>query len=55
MEVLWEREVEAGTWSGLTDNYIRVFTRSKEPLTNRLLPAQLSAMNPRGLWGEVAR
>ena len=54
-EVLWEREAEAETWSGLTDNYIRVFTRSKEPLTNRVLPAKLSAMHDRGLWGEVAR
>lgn len=35
MRVLWEREVEARLWVGLTDNYIRVFARSSEPLGNR--------------------
>jgi threonylcarbamoyladenosine tRNA methylthiotransferase MtaB len=41
MMVLWEREVEQGVWVGLTDNYIRVFARSNEPLRNRFTPARL--------------
>jgi len=41
MMVLWEKEVEYGVWVGLTDNYIRVFTKSSEPLKNRLVEAEL--------------
>jgi threonylcarbamoyladenosine tRNA methylthiotransferase MtaB len=39
--VLWEKET-CGVWSGLTDNYIRVFTKSDRDLTNQLLPAKLA-------------
>jgi threonylcarbamoyladenosine tRNA methylthiotransferase MtaB len=38
--VLWEKE-SGGVWSGLTDNYIRVFTKSDQDLTNQLLPVKL--------------
>jgi len=38
--VLWEKE-SCGVWSGLTDNYIRVFTKSDKDLTNQLLPVKL--------------
>jgi len=38
--VLWEKET-CGVWSGLTDNYIRVFTKSNKDLTNQLLPVRL--------------
>ncbi len=53
--VLWENEVTAnsGKYSGLSDNYIRVFTQSSKPLTNqfcRVLPARL---HNEGLWVEV--
>jgi len=41
MMVLWEREVEEGVWVGLTDNYIRIFTQSSEPLKNRLVEVKL--------------
>ncbi|MFQ5924736.1 MAG: tRNA (N(6)-L-threonylcarbamoyladenosine(37)-C(2))-methylthiotransferase MtaB [Dehalococcoidia bacterium] len=41
MSVLWEREAEEGVWVGLTDNHIRVFARSSEPLRNRLVEAKL--------------
>ena len=40
MPVLWEKQTDGG-WSGLTDNYIRVCTRSSEDLTNKLLPVKL--------------
>ncbi len=49
VEVLWEKETTPGSgiYSGLTDNYLRVFTRSQEPLTNKLVSVQLM-----GLWGD---
>jgi threonylcarbamoyladenosine tRNA methylthiotransferase MtaB len=40
MLVLWEKET-GGVWSGLTDNYIRAYTRSDQDLTNQLLPVEL--------------
>jgi len=40
MLVLWEKETN-GVWSGLTDNYIRAYTKSDEDLTNQLLPVEL--------------
>ena len=49
--VLWEsvRQV-AGTpaWSGLTDNYIRVYTNSQEALHNQIIPAKLLEL--KGDW-----
>jgi threonylcarbamoyladenosine tRNA methylthiotransferase MtaB len=39
--VLWEKET-CGVWSGLTDNYIRVYAKSDKDLTNQLLPVKLS-------------
>jgi len=52
MPVLWEKQT-GGIWSGLTDNYIRVFTTSGEDLTNKLLAARLVGINKDGVWGEV--
>jgi len=40
MPVLWEKRSN-GVWSGLTDNYIKVYARSSEDLANRLLPVKL--------------
>ncbi|MFC2071499.1 tRNA (N(6)-L-threonylcarbamoyladenosine(37)-C(2))-methylthiotransferase MtaB [Chloroflexota bacterium] len=40
--VLWERQSTNGVWSGLTDNYIKVYARSDEDLTNRLLPVKVA-------------
>jgi threonylcarbamoyladenosine tRNA methylthiotransferase MtaB len=40
MPVLWEKQ-KGGIWSGLTDNYIRVYTKSSEDLTNKLLSVKL--------------
>jgi len=50
--VLGEKQT-GGIWSGLTDNYIRVFTTSGEDLTNKLLAARLVGINKDGVWGEV--
>jgi threonylcarbamoyladenosine tRNA methylthiotransferase MtaB len=40
MPVLWEKQSD-GIWSGLTDNYIRVYTKSDKDLTNQLQPVKL--------------
>lgn len=42
LPVLWETEVAPGVWDGLTDNYIRVVSRSERPLKNEIVEARLS-------------
>lgn len=54
MMVLWEREVDDGVWVGLTDNYIRVVTRSNEPLKNWLIPAKLGSRHNHYLGASFA-
>ena len=49
--VLWEKQSGDGIWSGLTDNYIKVYSRSNEDLTNRLLPVKLVELRGDGVWG----
>ena len=52
MPVLWEKRSGDGVWSGLTDNYIRVYAKSDKDLTNRLLPVKLVELfNRDGVWG----
>jgi threonylcarbamoyladenosine tRNA methylthiotransferase MtaB len=53
MAVLWEKQAAYGVWSGLTDNYIRVYTRSDEDLTNRLLPVTVTEVRGDGVWGDA--
>ncbi|MFH0769677.1 MAG: tRNA (N(6)-L-threonylcarbamoyladenosine(37)-C(2))-methylthiotransferase MtaB [Chloroflexota bacterium] len=53
MPVLWEGQSGNGIWSGLTDNYLRVYTRSNEDLTNKLLPMKLGEVRGDGVWGDV--
>jgi threonylcarbamoyladenosine tRNA methylthiotransferase MtaB len=50
--VLFEQR-SRGVWSGLTANYIKVYTRSSEDLANRLVPVELVALDKDGVWGEV--
>ncbi|MFC2041975.1 tRNA (N(6)-L-threonylcarbamoyladenosine(37)-C(2))-methylthiotransferase MtaB [Chloroflexota bacterium] len=50
LPVLWENE-EGGFWSGLTGNYIRVYARSSNDLTNKLLPTKLMEVWGKGMWG----
>jgi len=45
MAVLWEKQT-GGVWTGLTDNYIRVYAKSEEDLTNKLLPVRLMEILP---------
>ncbi len=52
MPVLWEKRSGDGVWSGLTDNYIRVYIKSDGDLTNKLLPVKLVELfNRDGVWG----
>lgn len=53
MLVLWEKQSGDGLWSGLTDNYIKVYTRSNGDLTNKLLPVKLVEARGDGMWGEI--
>ncbi len=55
--VLWEKEVTpgSGVYSGLTNNYIRVFAESHERLTNQLLPVKLAGLYEQGLWGKLIK
>ncbi len=50
MPVLWEQK-SGGVWSGYTGNYIRVYTRSGEDLTNQLIPVKLESIYKDGVWG----
>ncbi len=52
MPILWEKQSD-GIWSGLTDNYIKVYTKSNKDLTNKLLPVKLVEVREDGVWGEV--
>jgi threonylcarbamoyladenosine tRNA methylthiotransferase MtaB len=53
--VLWERESGERVWSGLSDNYVRVFARSGGELANRLAEARLVGRHQERLWGELER
>jgi len=52
MPVLWEKQSD-GIWSGLTDNYIKVYTKSSQDLTNQLLTVKLVEVRGDGVGGEV--
>ena len=52
MPVLWEKQ-SGGVWSGLADNYIKVYAESSEDLTNKLLPTKLVSIWKDGVWGGV--
>ncbi|UCD54329.1 MAG: hypothetical protein JSU76_01170 [Dehalococcoidia bacterium] len=52
MAVLFEHQYN-GIWSGLTGNYIRVYAKCSDDLTNKLLPAKLEKVYRDGVWGEI--
>jgi threonylcarbamoyladenosine tRNA methylthiotransferase MtaB len=41
MDVLWEKQTDDGDWSGITGNYIRVFTKSENDLSNKMTPTRI--------------
>lgn len=47
--VLWEQEIESGLWSGLTNNYVRVYTHSNIPLKNRIINSKLITVYKDGM------
>ena len=50
MAVLFEQQSN-GVWSGHTANYIKVYTKSSNDLTNKLLPVRLVEIYKDGVWG----
>jgi threonylcarbamoyladenosine tRNA methylthiotransferase MtaB len=54
MPVLWEKETSPGSgiYSGLTGNYIRVFTHCEKPLNNEITAVKLVEFHNQGIWGE---
>jgi len=50
MPVLWEKQT-GGSWSGLTGNYIKVYTGSSKDLTNQLVSVKLVEIRKDGVWG----
>lgn len=57
MMVLWETEVTPGSgiYSGLTDNYIRVFAQSATPLAGLITPARLLRLYQEGVLAEIVQ
>lgn len=51
MPVLWEQKSK-GIWSGLTANYIRVYTKNSEDLANQITEVKLEKIWRDGVWGE---
>jgi threonylcarbamoyladenosine tRNA methylthiotransferase MtaB len=51
LTVLLERRAESGLWSGLTDNYIRVYTEAERDLANTLCEVRLDGLRAGGMHG----
>jgi threonylcarbamoyladenosine tRNA methylthiotransferase MtaB len=52
--VLWEKPASTGgLWEGLTDNYVRVLTRSERPLQNAVVLTRLLRRDDGALRGEL--
>ena len=41
MDVLWEKQTDDGDWTGITGNYIRVYEKSGDNLSNKMLKTRL--------------
>jgi len=50
--VLWEKQ-SGSIWTGLTGNYIKVYTKSNENLTNKLLPVKITEVRGGEAWGYI--
>jgi len=55
MTVLWEDTSSDGLWSGRTANYLRVYAKSGERLSGRVLAARIIEEYADGLGGEIAK
>ena len=52
MDVLWETQ-SGGIWSGYTGNYVRIYTRSKSNLANKINQVRLENLYRDGMWGKI--
>jgi len=54
VDVLWENEEEPGSgiYSGLSSNYLRIYTRSSRDLANSIVPVKIAGVEKGRLWGE---
>jgi len=52
LDVLWETQ-SGGIWSGYTGNYIRIYTRSKSDLANKMDRVTLQELYKDGMWGKI--
>ena len=50
MPVLWEQKSNSA-WSGLTGNYIRVYNKSNDDLTNKITDVKMEKIFKDGVWG----
>jgi threonylcarbamoyladenosine tRNA methylthiotransferase MtaB len=50
LPVLWEEQHD-GLWSGLTDNYVRVYSRDECLTANTLTPVRLVELCDDGVFG----
>jgi threonylcarbamoyladenosine tRNA methylthiotransferase MtaB len=53
MPVLFEQKTR-GLWSGLTDNYIRVYIKNNKDLSNRIIPVKLERLYKDGVIGSIS-
>jgi threonylcarbamoyladenosine tRNA methylthiotransferase MtaB len=54
VEVLFEQQEESGLWTGLTGNYLRVGTVSREPLRNQIRAVDVREVGPEIAIGTLA-
>lgn len=52
-DVLWEGRRADGQWSGLTDNYIRVYVDSSQNLSGQVCATRLCRVEGRAMHGEL--
>ncbi len=50
LDVLWEQR-DGGRWSGLTDNYVRVFCAAEGDLQNQITDTRIIALHDEGVRG----
>ena len=50
LRVLWETR-QHGAWSGLADNFVRVFCTSEQTLHNRITGARITSLHAEGVLG----
>ena len=55
VNVLFEHEQEPGTWSGLTEQYVRVIVKSGDSIENQILPVQVTAATNENCIGKLTK